>query len=111
MGIFGCLPILLIILLLIGLSLVGKSIQMLGATAIWLWESFLNLFRSVKKEVRNPWTGITNFEKEDILRYEREQQGNKFEQERQKMQTNEDGTRPKLYDDSDGDYIDYTEVK
>ncbi|MCF0179597.1 MAG: DUF4834 family protein [Bacteroidales bacterium] len=109
MSIFGCLPILLIVLLLLGLTILAKSIEMLGATAVWIWESFLNLFRSAKKEVRNPWTGITNFEKEDILRSERQQE-NQFEQERQKMQTNEDGTRPKLYEEEDGEYIDFKEL-
>ena len=109
MSIFGCLPILLIVLLLLGLTILAKSIEMLGATAVWIWESFLNLFRSAKKEVRNPWTGITNFEKEDILRSERQQE-NQFEQERQKMQTNEDGTRPKLEEEEDGEYIYFKEL-
>lgn len=110
MGLFGCLPLLLLILFIIGFAILGKSIAMIGATAIWLWESFLNIFRKAKKEVRNPWTGITNFEKDDILRHERGQKSNKFEQERQKMELNEDGTRPKLYDDKDGEYIDYKEI-
>ena len=109
MGIFGCLPLLLILVIFIAFALLGKSIEMVGATAVWLWESFLNFFRSAKKEVRNPWTGITNFEKEDILRSEKHQT-NQFEQERQKTQMNEDGTRPKLYDDEDGEYIDYKEL-
>ena len=53
---FGCLPLIALTIIVLALSLFGKSIEMLGATAVWLWESFLNLFRTMKKEVRNPWT-------------------------------------------------------
>lgn len=108
MGIFGCLPILAILIIIVALSLLGKSIEMLGATAVWLWESFLNLFRTMKKEVRNPWTGVSNFDKEDVKRAEKEEERqNPFEA----PQRNEDGTMPKMYDKKDGEYIDFTEIK
>lgn len=107
MGIFGCLPILFLVLIVLAFSLVGKSIELLGATAVWLWESFLNLFRSMKKEVRNPWTGVSNFDKEDEERAEKLERPKPFEA----PQRNEDGTMPKMYSDEDGDYIDFTEVK
>lgn len=105
MGIFGCLPILFLVLIVLAFSLVGKSIELLGATAVWLWESFLNLFRSMKKEVRNPWTGVSNFDREDERRAERE------EEIIDPTKRNEDGTKPKLYSDKDGEYIDFTEIK
>ena len=102
---FGCLPLIALTLILLALSLFCKSIEMLGATAVWLWGSFLNLFRTMKKEVRNPWTGVSNFEREDQVRREKE------EEQIDPLERNEDGTRPKLYDDNDGEYIDYTEIK
>lgn len=105
MWIFGCLPLLAIILFVVALSFLGKSLEMLGATVVWIWESFLNLFRSIKKEVRNPWTGISNFDREDQERAER------AEEATDPLQQNEDGTRPKLYDYNDGEYIDFTEVE
>ena len=107
MGIFGCLPILAILIIIIAISLLGKSIEMLGATAVWLWESFLNLFRTMKKEVRNPWTGVSNFDKEDEERAGKQERQKPFEA----PQRNEDGTMPKMYDKDDGEYIDFTEVK
>lgn len=108
MGIFGCLPILFILLVIIAISLLGKSIEMLGATAVWIWESVLNIFRPMKKEVRNPWTGVSNFDREDEeLAEKQERQKQSFEA----PQRNEDGTMPKMYDKDDGDYIDFTEVK
>lgn len=104
MGAFGCLFILLFLVFIIGISLVGKSLEMIGATVVWIWESFCNIFRTAKKEVRNPWTGTSNFETEDQARAE------KKAKEEQKTQNNPDGTRPKMYEKSDGDYIDYTEL-
>lgn len=105
MHLIGCLILLVFLFGGVIIALLGKSVEMLGATAVYIWESFLNLFRSVKKETRNPWTGQTNFEKEDQARAE------KREREEQKYQQNEDGTKPKLYDKEDGEYIDFTEVK
>lgn len=105
MHLIGCLILLVFLFGGVIIALLGKSVEMLGATAVYIWESFLNLFRSVKKETRNPWTGQTNFEKEDQARAE------KREREEQKYHQNEDGTKPKLYDKEDGEYIDFTEVK
>ena len=100
----GCLPLIGLTLIVLALSLFGRSLEMIGATAVWLWESFLNLFRTMKKEVRNPWTGVSNFEREDHRNEKEDEQINPLER-------NEDGTRPKLYNDNDGEYIDYTEIK
>lgn len=98
---FGCLPLVIIV---IGLVLLASVLNLglrlvnnLGATVIWLWESFLNLFRTEKKEVVNPWSGESNFDKaptqdRDIAYRPTEQ-------------------RPKRYDASDGDYVDYTDIK
>lgn len=105
MQLIGCLLILVFLFGGVVIALLGKSVELLGATAVYIWESFANLFRTVKKETRNPWTGQTNFEKEDQERAE------KREREEQKYQPNDDGTKPKLYDKEDGDYIDFTEVK
>lgn len=98
---FGCLPLVIIVIGFILLaSVLNLSLQLvnkLGATVIWLWGSFLNLFRSQKKEVVNPWSGESNFSKvpkqsNDIKYHPTEQ-------------------RPKRYESSDGEYIDYTELK
>lgn len=105
MGILGCLPLLFFVLLIVAISFLGKSIELLGATVVWLWESFLNLFRTLKKEVRNPWTGVTNFEQADQQRAER------TEETIDPNKRNDDGTKPKLYNDNDGEYIDFTEIK
>ena len=102
---FGCLPLIGLTLIVLALSLFGRSLEMIGASAVWLWESFLNLFRTMKKEVRNPWTGVSNFEREDQVRNEKE------DEQINPLERNEDGTRPKLYNDNDGEYIDYTEIK
>lgn len=97
---FGCLPLvilviafsILIALLNTGLRLVNK----LGATAIWLWDSFLNIFRSEKKEVINPWTNKSSF---DDPRQDNDIQYHPTE------------SRPKRYESTDGEYIDYTDIK
>ena len=101
----GCLPLIFLAVFVIAVSLLGKSAEMLGATVVWLWESFLNFFRPIKKEVRNPWTGVSNFERQDQQRVEKE------EAKIDPTSRNEDGTRPKLYSDKDGEYIDFTEIK
>lgn len=106
MGFFGCLLLLGFIVIAIALSLLGRTLDLLGATVVWLWESFLNLFRPMKKEVHNPWTGISNFDKEDILEHERRQR----EQERRQTYRNNEGGRPKMYDKDDGEYIDFKEI-
>lgn len=93
---FGCLPILLIILFVMAISLVGKTVERLGAIAVWLWDSFCNLFRTHKVETINPFTGESNFDAEpeqsDDISYIPPQQ------------------RPKRYDSSDGEYIEYQEL-
>ncbi len=97
---FGCLPLVIIVIafvllasvLNVGLKLVNK----LGATVVWIWESMLNLFRSEKKEVINPWSGESNFDKE--LRQDSEIAYHPTE------------PRPKRYEPTDGDYTEYTEV-
>lgn len=97
---FGCLPLLLIIIaFIVFASIVNMGLRLLdriGATAIWLYESFLNLFRSEKKEVVNPWTGDSNFDNID--------QDEEIEYHPTEQKT-------KRYESSDGDYIDFTDVK
>ena len=97
---FGCLPLLLIIIaFIVFASIVNMGLRLLdriGATAIWLYESFLNLFRSEKKEVVNPWTGDSNF---DNINQDEEIEYHPTEQ------------KTKRYESSDGDYIDFTDVK
>ena len=97
---FGCLPFLLIIIgFILFASVVNMGLRLverIGATAVWLYESFLNIFRSEKKEVVNPWTGDSNFDnidQDDEIEYHPTEQ------------------KTKRYDSSDGEYIDYTDVK
>lgn len=98
---FGCLPFVIIVIGLVLLASVLnlglRLINNLGATVIWLWESFINLFRSEKKEVFNPWSGESNFDKapkqDDDITYRPTEQ------------------RPKRYNASDGEYVDFTDIK
>ncbi len=97
---FGCLPLLLLLIGFIVLSSIVnmgfRLIERIGATAVWLYESFLNLFRSEKKEVVNPWTGDSNFDnidQDDEIEYHPTEQ------------------KTKRYESSDGEYIDFTNVE
>lgn len=97
---FGCLPLLLLLIGFIVLSSIVnigfRLIERIGATAVWLYESFLNLFRTEKKEVVNPWTGDSNFDnidQDDEIEYHPTEQ------------------KTKRYESSDGEYIDFTDVK
>lgn len=97
---FGCLPLLLLIIGFIVLSSIVnmgfRLLERIGATAVWLYESFLNFFRTEKKEVVNPWTGDSNFDdidQDDEIEYHPTEQ------------------KTKRYESSDGEYIDFTDVK
>ena len=96
MYLFGCLPLLVIILGIAAIGLVVKGIERLGAVAVWLYDSFLNIFRSEKVQTINPFTGESNFEREpdqhDDISF---------------IPTEE---RPKRYTSSDGEYVDYQDV-
>ncbi len=97
---FGCLPLLLLLIGFIVLSSIVnigfRLLERIGATAVWLYESFLNFFRTEKKEVVNPWTGDSNFDnidQDDEIEYHPTEQ------------------KTKRYESSDGEYIDFTDVK
>lgn len=103
MNCLGCLLILLIIagptivvlILKLGLNIVTGFLSKLGAICVWLWESFLNYFRTDKKEVFNPISGTTNFDdvrQSDDLSYTPTE------------------TPEKIYAPTDGEYIDFTEL-
>ena len=99
MYIFGCLPMLLIVFGLFAAVFVINTVLRLingtGAGAVYLWESFLNLFRSEKKEVINPFNGESNF---DNVRQEKDIRFSPTEQ------------RPKRYLPSDGEIIEFEEI-
>lgn len=99
MYIFGCLPLLLIVFGLVivmqVLHFAGRTLETIGATCVWIWDSFLNLFRKNKKEVINPFNGESNF---DNARQDRDIKFHPTEQ------------RPKRYDSQDGEVTDFTEV-
>lgn len=97
---FGCLPLLLLLIGFIVLSSIVnigfRLLERIGATAVWLYESFLNFFRTEKKEVVNPWTGDSNFDnidQDDEIEYHPTEQ------------------KTKRYESSDGEYIDFTNVE
>ncbi len=99
MYIFGCLPTLLIVFgLFAAVFVINAVIRLLngtGAGAVYLWESFLNFFRKEKKEIINPFNGESNFDhikQEEDIRYTPTEQ------------------RPKRYDDTDGEVIEYEEI-
>jgi len=100
MYLFGCLPILLIVFALViivqVLNFAGRTLETIGATCVWLWQSFLNLFRKEKMEVINPFSGESNF---DNLRQDKDISYIPTEQ------------RPKRYDPQDGEVTDFTEVE
>lgn len=103
MNCLGCLILLLIFagpafiiaILKLGGNIVLGFVNRIGAIANWLFESFLNLFRSEKKELVNPFTGISNF---DNLKQQEE------------LTYKETTTPEKIYDEHDGEYVDYTEL-
>ena len=97
---FGCLPLLLLLIGFIVLSSIVnmgfRLLERIGATVVWLYESFLNLFRSEKIEVTNPWTGTSNFDdidQDDEIEYHPTEK------------------KEKRYNPSDCEYIDFTDVK
>lgn len=103
MNCLGCLIILLIIagptiimlIMKLGLNIVLSFLTKTGAICVWLWQSFLNYFRREKVEVINPFTGYSNFDElkqSDDISYEPTE------------------TPEKIYDASDGEYIDFTEL-
>lgn len=104
MNCLGCLllllifagPTIIIVIMKMGVNIVLGIVNKIGASAIWLYESFLNLFRKDKRQVINPWTGRTNFddiEQDDDIEYHPTE------------------PKKKLYHSSDGEYIDYTNVE
>ena len=99
MYIFGCLPFLLIVFGLFAAAFVINTVLRVingtGAGAVYLWESFRNLFRKEKKEVINPFNGESNFDhvrQDDDLRYSPTVQ------------------RPKRYEPTDGEIIEFEEL-
>ena len=99
MYIFGCLPFLLIVFgLFVAAFVINTVLRVIngtGAGAVYLWESFRNLFRKEKKEVINPFNGESNFDhvrQDDDLRYSPTVQ------------------RPKRYEPSDGEIIEFEEI-
>lgn len=99
MYLFGCLPLLLIVfgfaICVAVLNMAGRALETIGATCVWLWDSFLNFFRKEKKEVINPFNGESNF---DHLRQNKDISYLPTEQ------------RPKRYNPEDGEVVDFTEV-
>lgn len=97
----GCLLLLLFIpaiaIVVAVLKGIFFSLDRIGGTAIWLWESFCNLFRSEKKETINPWTGKSNFSDGDS---------------RQSHDISYVPTEvpEKRFSPSEGEYIDYQEL-
>ena len=99
MYVFGCLPFLLIVFGLFAAAFVINTVLRLingtGAGAVYLWESFRNLFRKEKKEVINPFNGESNFDnirQSDDISYSPTVQ------------------RPKRYEPSDGEIIEFEEI-
>ena len=99
MYLFGCLPFFLFALVTIvvmqALHAAGNILETICAAAVYLWQSFLNLFRTEKKEVVNPFNGRTNFDntrQSDSYAY------------------HPTDIRPKRYEATDGEYIEYLEL-
>lgn len=105
MYLLGCLPILLIVAIVMvfaifgrTLALVGTIVERLGATVVWLWDSFTNLFRSEnsQKRVVNPWTGKSNFYP--------------LRPETASASARDSESHAKIYGPADGEYIDFEEI-
>ena len=99
MYVFGCLPFVLVFFGLIAVVFVVNTVLRLingtGAGAVYLWESFCNLFRKEKKEVINPFNGESNFDhirQADDISYSPTEQ------------------RPKRYEPTDGEIIEFEEL-
>ncbi len=98
----GCLLILFLLfpalgtlLFRAGIDAIRRLLQRIGDIAVWLYQSFLNIFRRDKHEVINPFTGLSNF---DDLRQDEEIAYEPTE------------TPEKIFNSTDGEYIDYTEL-
>ena len=108
MSLLGCLPILLLVLLILLLSMVGRGVQValgivlgvvrfLGDAVLWLWGSLGNLFLPLRRQRRvyNPFTGQWNMEA-PILMTPEDAEGSQRD--------------AKLYAADDGEYTDYEEL-
>lgn len=95
---FGCLAIVLFLIIFIAIFFLGRIFNWVGALFYSLINSFLNLFRPKhkNKQTSSPF-GRNKNEKREFSTY------------------NYDGSqsyspKEKLYNDSDGDYIDFEEI-
>lgn len=102
MYLLGCLPLLGIIFLVVVIALISTALRWtkfglftVKEAARWLWETFLNFFRREKKEVINPFTGENNFDHASQAR---------------DIRYTPTETRPKRYDESDGEVVDFTDL-
>lgn len=106
MTLLGCLPVLIVVLLILLLSVIGKGVRfvlslvrLLGDIVLWAWGSFCNLFLPLRRQRRvyNPLTGNWNIEEPILM---------------------DGGKRPsgkadkgaKLYAADDGEYTDFEEL-
>ena len=93
---FGCLVLLLVGIFFIALNILGGIAKLLGSTVIYLWDSLCNLFcpKSRRRETHNPFSpGDSSSSTE----YTSEAHG--------------DSTTPdKVFDASDGEYVDFEGV-
>lgn len=105
MTLLGCLPVLLLVVLLLFASLIGKGLQfvlsivrLLGDAVLWIWGSLCNLFLPLSRQRRvyNPFKGTWNIEAPVLITPDATDA------------PTEKGA--KLYDARDGEYTDFEEL-
>ena len=110
---FGCVTFLLLVILVSVIALIGQSLELIGATAVWLWEKLCDQFRpeAQRKNLRSPWS---TYGRRDWTRttYNRP----KYTSGEQTSSTDDAEeiynapVRPKIYDDREGEYIEFEEI-
>lgn len=96
----GCLAIVLFLIILIAFFLLGKIFNWVGTLFYSFIDSFFNLFRPKhkKKQTSSPF-GRNKNEKREFSSYNYND-----------SQSYSHPQKEKLYNDSDGDYIDFEEI-
>ena len=92
----GCLLLLLIVAFLFVINFIGSILNFIGNIIIYIWDSICNLFRKKehKKKTQNPFGA------------------EKSDSSHNKTSENTSDTHPrKIFDASDGEYIDFEEIK
>lgn len=98
---FGCLFVLLIFIFFIAINFISSVLSSVWSIITYCWDSICNLFlpKSKRKETRNPF---------DTYRDDTSYNQNTRHNGRNSSNTRSQG---KIFDATDGEYIDFEEIK